>query len=319
MTQATAVAHPNIALIKYWGKRDVSLNLPAVSSLSLTLSNFCTKTTVHWGANSDQMYLNGAPAPKEVAHKSFQFLNLMDSDRPPCRIDSQNNFPTAAGLASSASGFAALALSASRASGSQHTASELSALARQGSGSACRSLWGGWVLWQRGIHPCGKDSHGIPLFGQDYWNLNLVVAVASSAKKAMGSTKGMIHTKQTSPYYASWVETSEADVSKAKQALQDKDFTTLGEVMEHSTMKMHACMMGARPSLRYLQPASFSVLSEIEALRTEGIETYATMDAGPNVKILCRPENSTLIADRVRPYVEQVHVLSPGPDAHVID
>ena len=216
---------------------------------------------------------------------------------------------TAAGLASSASGFAALALAASRASGLNHSDAELSALARQGSGSACRSLWGGWVLWQKGTDPSGRDSHGVPLHGQDYWDLNLVVAIASSAKKAMGSTQGMKHTKQTSPYYSAWVDTADADVLKALQALQDKDFTTLGEVMEHSTMKMHACMMGARPSLRYLKPASFAVLSEIEALRQEGVESYATMDVGPNVKVLCRPKDAAIVAERIRPLVEQVHVL----------
>lgn len=319
MTQATAVAHPNIALVKYWGKRNIPLNLPAVPSVSLTLSDFCTTTTVHWDTPSDQMQLNGSPAPHEVARKGFKFLDLMVPKRPPCRIVSHNNFPTAAGLASSASGFAALTLAASRASGLNHSDAELSALARQGSGSACRSLWGGWVLWQKGTDPSGRDSHGVPLHGQDYWDLNLVVAVASSAKKAMGSTQGMTHTKQTSPYYSAWVDTADADVLKALQALQDKDFTTLGEVMEHSTMKMHACMMGARPSLRYLKPASFAVLSEIEALRQKGVESYATMDAGPNVKVLCRPKDAAIVAERIRPLVEQVHVLSPGPDAHVID
>ena len=319
MSQATAIAHPNIALIKYWGKRDIPLNLPEVSSISLTLSDFFTQTRVTWGTDGDRMRLNGEDASANVAHKSFAFLNRLDRNRPPCHIDSHNNFPTAAGLASSASGFAALAMAASRAGGFQHSSQELSVLARQGSGSACRSLWGGWVLWQKGTEPSGADSHGIPLHDQGYWELSLVVAVVSSAQKAMGSTKGMMHTRNTSPYYSAWVQTSEADVELARQALLDKDLTTLGEVMEHSTMKMHASMMGARPSLRYLQPASFAILSEVEGLRKQGIEAYATMDAGPNVKILCQPEAAQSVIDCIRPHVEQCHVLSPGPDAHVLE
>lgn len=317
--KATAIAHPNIALIKYWGKRDITLNLPAVSSLSVTLSDFFTQTTVKWGTETDFMTLNGEKAALNVAFKSFKFLDLLSTNRPPCQIESTNNFPTAAGLASSASGFAALAMAGSAAGGFPMNKSALSVLARQGSGSACRSLWGGWVLWQKGQRPDGLDSHGEPIATEAHWDLRIIVAVVSSAPKAMGSTQGMEHTKSTSPFYPAWVQSSEKDIRIGHDAVLNRKFTILGEQMEHSTMKMHACMMGANPSLRYLQPSSFAITTEIEQLRKEGVESYYTMDAGPNVKILCRPNDVEVIKGRISQHVERIHCLKAGSDATLID
>ena len=148
----TAVAHPNIAVVKYWGKRDVALNLPAVPSLSVTLDQFRTRTTVTWGldAEQDEVVVNDEVLHDQAADRVHAFLDLFGADRPRCRVVSDNNFPTAAGLASSSSAFAALALATNAAAGTDHSLEALSAIARQGSGSACRSLWGGWVEWRMG-------------------------------------------------------------------------------------------------------------------------------------------------------------------------
>ena len=167
MRRATAVAHPNIALAKYWGKRDRALNLPTNGSLSLTLAPFCTTTAVTWGVDTDVARLDGREASGDEARKMFALLDRMAPGRPGVAIETANNFPTAAGLASSASGFAALVVAAEAAMGGTRNFEELAVFARMGSGSATRSLHGGWVVWPRGERPDGLDSHGVPLAPAD--------------------------------------------------------------------------------------------------------------------------------------------------------
>ncbi len=323
MRSATAIAHPNIALIKYWGKRNRRLNLPSVSSLSLTLDTFKTQTTVKWDCTSDSFVLNKKKNDGKEAQKVFAFLDLLEPNRPFCRVESFNNFPTAAGLASSSSAFAALALAASSAGqlpqaslDQRHT---LSALARQGSGSACRSLWGGWVLWNKGKKDDGSDSHAKPIYPSEYWDLKLIVAVVSSEPKKVGSTAGMIHTEKTSPLYPLWVQSSDDDLKEAISAIDLKDIDRLGAVMEHSMLKMHATMLAARPAVRYLKPQSLSVLDKLEQLRSEGIPCYGTMDAGPNVKILCEAKHANRVSQAIAPLTQAVHILGVGSDPKIID
>ena len=313
----TAISHPNIALIKYWGKRDTTYNLPSVSSVSLTLSNFSTKTTVEWGYKADILILNEKQQTEQQAKRVFQFLNIIDPQRPPCRVESQNNFPTAAGLASSSSAFAALALAATAASGHSYSETELSALARRGSGSACRSIWGGWVHWQKGSCSVGSDSHGIPIASPEHWDVCMVIAVVSDQKKDISSTLGMQTSVATSPFYASWVETSQQDVDTAIRAIHNKDIHSLGASMEHSTIKMHSTMMCTKPSIRYWKPQSLSIIDLVEELRKEGFSCYQTMDAGPNVKILCPKEEAEAIANRVR-QITPCHIVHPGSHARLI-
>ena len=312
----TAIAHPNIALVKYWGKRDIEFNLPSVSSISMTLSQFCTKTSVEWGAKEDQFILNGDMQTAVSAQKVFRFLDRINPERPPCVVVSQNNFPTAAGLASSSSAFAALALAGTAAAGLSYTKTELSVLARQGSGSASRSIWGGWVRWNKGMQKDGTDSHGIPIAPIDHWDVCMIIAVVSAQKKSTSSTIGMQQSANTSPFYDQWVETAEDDVQKAEKALQARDIHTLGAAMEHSTIKMHATMMTTRPSIRYWKPKSLALIELVETLRTQGFSCYQTMDAGPNVKILCPKEEANAIAKHVQK-ITQCHILEPGPDAYL--
>lgn len=317
MTTAVATAHPNIALVKYWGKRDIPLNLPAVPSVSLTLDGFTTRTAVTWGAEADRVTLDGAEAPERFARRALAFLDRLDPDRPPVTLDTRNDFPTGAGLASSASGFAALALAASAARGDQPDLAELSVLARQGSGSACRSLWGGFVQWTLGTRDDGTDSHGVPLFGPDHWDVAMVAAVVSTEGKAVGSTEGMERTRHTSDLYDTWVQQGPADVDEAIAAIAARDLPRLGRVMESSTFKMHATMQTADPPLLYWQPATVACLHVVWGLRARGVAAYTTMDAGPQVKVLCAAADAPTVAEALAPHAVHVHTHHPGPGATV--
>ena len=312
MRTATAVCHPNIALVKYWGKRHIPLNLPAVSSLSLTLDAFRTRTTVCWGTEADEVHLDGALADARATQRVSAFLDLVDPDRPPVSVHSENNFPSAAGLASSSSAFAALALAAVNAAQRPMSLPALSALARQGSGAACRSLWGGFVQWDRGDRADGSDSHGEPVAGADHWDVAMVVGVVSKAKKPVGSTEGMERSRVTSPLYDVWVQQAEADVTEGRAAVLARDLPRLGRVMEASTFKMHASMMSADPPLLYWKPGTVACLHEVFALRQSGLGAWATMDAGPQVKVLCDRADAQIVADALAPHTAAVHILGPG-------
>lgn len=314
---ATACAHPNIALVKYWGKRDIRLNLPAVPSLSVTLDRYRTQTTVTRGVDRDRVVIDGVEASGRPKERVLRLLDLLDPGRPPCDVDSNSNFPVAAGLASSSSAFAALVLAASAAAGQEHTREQLSVLARRGSGSACRSLWGGFVSWQLGQRHDGSDSHGEPVAPADHWDLRVVVAVVSDAKKAIGSTDGMIRTQETSPLFPAFVAEAPGRVERARQALLDRDLAALGEEMERSTWEMHATMLSAWPTVRYARPGTMACLDAIADLRSQGLPAYCTMDAGPNVKVLCAADDSELVAEVLRGHARAVEVLAVGGDPTV--
>lgn len=312
MANATATVHPNIALVKYWGKRNGPLNLPAVPSLSLTLDTFTTRTTVNWGSNADRAELDGRPATAGEGKRIFEFLDLIDPARPPCAVTTANDFPTAAGLASSSSGFAALAVAGAAAAGKDLNAQALSVLARQGSGSASRSLWGGFVEWKMGEREDGLDSVGVPVAPQDHWDVAMVVAVVSDAKKAIGSRPAMRLSAETSPYYDVWVKTAAADVDVARQAVLDRDLDTLGRVMEQSTHKMHATMTTCTPPVFYAQPGTLACIHAVMALRDAGTSAWLTMDAGPNVKVLCAAADAERVQAALAPHAAVVHRLGPG-------
>ena len=315
--RVTAQAHPNIAVVKYWGKRDAALNLPAVPSLSVALERFCTRTTVEWGidAAADSVEINGkAGSPKAVARVSA-LLDLIDPQRPRCRVQTANNFPTAAGLASSASAFAALALAADGAAGTQLNRDQLSAIARQGSGSACRSLWGGLVEWRMGEAEDGHDSHGLQVAPADHWDITVVVAMVNEGEKPVDSRGGMLATARSCHFYPAWVETAPADLAEARRAVIARDLERLGRVMEWSTLKMHATMLTTEPSIRYWQPATIATVQVVEDLRRQGIGAWYTMDAGPNVKVLCERADAPAVARAMAGAVDRVEVLGVGGDA----
>jgi len=315
---ATARAHPNIALCKYWGKRDRVLNLPSTPSLSLTLAPFTTVTQVTWGAPGDRFELDGRPATAEEARKVWDTLDRLAPGRPRCQVESRNDFPTAAGLASSASGFAALVVAAAAAGGLELSSSALAVSARRASGSATRSLQGGWVHWPVGERPDGLDSHGVAVAPPDWWDVRMVVAVVASGPKAVGSTEGMVRTERTSPYYAPWVAQAEGELAAALAALRARDLSALGPVVERSALRMHASMWAADPPIVYQAPATLAALQAVTRLRASGVAAWATMDAGPNVKVLCAAADAPAVAGALAHQVETVRILHPGGPAEVV-
>ncbi len=327
MLTAKAVAHSNIALCKYWGKRHgaaAELNLPATSSLSLTLDALWTETEVGPAIEGqDSFVLDGTEHHDDAARKVFAHLDRLyrlasGAPRPPCRVRSVNHLPTAAGLASSASGFAALTVAAAAAFGVAVDRTGLSSLARMGSGSAARSLWGGFVRLDRGIRPDGSDCVARPLLPPEHWDLRLVVVQTTAAKKPIGSTAGMERSRTTSPYYNAWIETSESDLDGAERALADRDLPALGRIVEHSCFKMHACMLASDPAILYWNGTTVEVVREVIALRSRGLRGYVTIDAGPHVKVLCMAADAEPLARNLRdvPGVIATQVCAPGPDAH---
>lgn len=286
---ATAVAHPNVALIKYWGKRDTEANLPAVGSLSLTLSGLETRTTVNLDKDSDgdSLVLNGQ-SDSNASTRATRCLDILRERagvRAGAVVETTNNFPTGAGLASSASGFAALVKAGAVALGIDSDADSLAAIARIGSGSAPRSLYDGIVMLENrdGVH-CSTVST------PDNWPLTVMVAITSSAAKEMGSTEGMELSRRTSPYYQAWLESHRADLDAALRAVRNRNFSVLADLSERSCLKMHAVAMTSKSPLFYWSPATVGCIRRVWELRGSGIPVFFTIDAGPQVKAVCLPE-----------------------------
>jgi diphosphomevalonate decarboxylase len=315
VSEGAAIAHPNIALVKYWGKRDRQLNLPAVPSLSLTLDGWHTETSIDIG--HDRFVLNKKPVDDP---RVFRLLDLLDPERPDFNVTSKNNFPTGAGLASSSSGFAALAVAGGAAFGRSDPA-ELSVLARRGSGSACRSIHGGFVEWRMGTRADGTDSHGVPVAPADHWNVAMVIAIVDPAPKAIGSTEGMERCRATSPLWGAWVEPAENDVAEARAAVLAKDIERLGTIMEQSTFRMFATMHTARPPLIYWKPGTIALLHAVLELRASGVGAWMTMDAGPQVKVLCERADVRAVERALEPHVRKgmLHVHGPGGPARATE
>ncbi|KRM72681.1 diphosphomevalonate decarboxylase [Lacticaseibacillus brantae] len=315
----TARAHTNIALIKYWGKKDPDLMLPYTSSLSMTLADYYTETSVHFDASldADQFYLDGRQTP---AAKVSAFLDLVRQQagrQEFATVTSANHVPTTAGLASSASAYAALALAASTAAGMELSATELSRLARRGSGSASRSIAGGFVIWHRGHDDA--TSYAEPVATQPTIPIRMVVVLVNGGQKAVSSRAGMQNTVATSPFYSSFVTSNEAAIAPMQTALANNDFTMIGELAEASSYQMHATMLAAKPALSYFEPKTITALQHVQQLRQAGIPAYATMDAGPNVKILTLAPFVDRIVSTLRQDFKTVTVTQPGPAATLID
>lgn len=311
-------AYTNIALIKYWGKRDDKLILPTNSSLSLTLDAFYTETAVSFDESleKDTFYLDDKLQDEAATLKVSRFLNLFREQadlKAPAIIKSTNYVPTAAGLASSASGMAALAGAANLASGLNLTPQELSIFARQGSGSASRSVYGGFVEWQKGTS--SADSYAVKVDKAD-WDIGMVVVVVNKNQKELSSREGMKQTVATSPFYAGWIESTAVDLVNIKKAISQRDFEQVGEITESNGMKMHGTMLGANPPISYWEPDSVLAMQLVRKLRKQGIPCYFTMDAGPNVKVLCRLSDSKKIKTAFLNYFseEQLIVSGPGSD-----
>ncbi|MDO4241170.1 MAG: diphosphomevalonate decarboxylase [Microbacteriaceae bacterium] len=332
MTVVSAVAHPNIALVKYWGKRDERLILPVAGSLSMTLDTVATQTTVRLGAargdvaeasaagdfseNSDVFYLNGRLETGKAARQVSEFLDRvrkLSGSSAPATVVSHNDAPTAAGLASSASGFAALARAAAAAYGLDLSTRELSILARQGSGSACRSVIDKFAVWHAG--DSSETSFAEQVEAPD---MRMIVCEISGAQKPVSSRVGMQLTRDTSPFWSAWAPSTEQLLGEALAACAADDFTRLGELTETHGLRMHALIMSAQPPVRYLAPASFAAYDRVAELRASGVEAYATADAGPNVVAIALPADAEKVAAALAEF-GSVHIAAPGRGAYLTE
>lgn len=308
---AVATACANIAVVKYWGKRDTALNLPAAPSLSLTLDALRTTTTVERiDGDDDELILDGAPVTGKPLDRVTRFVDLVRTDGA-VRVTSTNSFPTAAGLASSASAFAALAVASASAFERTMSPSELSVLARRGSGSAARSIFGGWARM--------NDEHAEPL-DLDL-ELSAAIAVADAGEKKVGSTEGMERTKETSPYHAAWIETVHRDLASALDAIRAKDLETLATVVEGNCLAMHANAMAARPGIIYFGPSTLWAIEEVRRLRANGTPVFFTIDAGPHVVAFTPPEHLDTVSAALSKHdaVKRVITSAVGEGAHVVE
>lgn len=319
---ATARSNVNVALVKYWGKRDATLNLPATGSISVTLDGLSIDARVAFAADADRFVIDGEPAAGEEAARLRRFLDLVRSlggRTEPAAVETWSRVPRGAGLASSAAAFAALALAGTRAAGLDLDAAALSALARRGSGSAARSIHGGFVEWHRGTHDDGSDSVAEPLLAADAWDVRVVVAITSTAPKAVSSRDGMARA-QASPLYPAWVTGADADLAEARAAIRARDLEALGNLAEHSALKMHAIGLAARPPLLYWRGATVECVHRVWQLRAEGVRGWVTIDAGPQVKVLCAAADAAAIETALAavPGVVRTMVCAPGAGATVL-
>jgi diphosphomevalonate decarboxylase len=287
--QAEARANSNIAFIKYWGNRDERLRLPQNPSLSMNLDGVFTSTRVTWDANllADELILNNQPADEKAFNRVSEHLTMLRQRFGIdlfARVVSENNFPMGAGIASSASSFAALTVAAIEAAHLNVSERELTTLARLGSGSASRSVPAGFVEWHQG--DSHETSYAESFAPVDHWGLVDVIAIVSSSHKEVGSKQGHT-TADSSDLQAARVAGAEARVNQCRQAILDHNFATFAEVVELDSNLMHAVMMTSSPPLFYWQPTSLTVMEKVRQLRQDGFQVCYTLDAGPNVHCLC--------------------------------
>ena len=325
MFKGKARAYTNIALIKYWGKKNEELILPMNNSLSLTLDAFYTETEVIFSDSYmvDEFYLDGTLQDEKATKKVSQFLDLFRKEAGlslKASVISQNFVPTAAGLASSASGLAALAGACNTALKLGLDDLSLSRFARRGSGSACRSIFGGFVEWEKGHDDLSSYAKPVPSdsFEDD---LAMVFVLINDQKKEVSSRNGMRRTVETSSFYQGWLDSVEGDLYQLKQAIKTKDFQLLGETMERNGLKMHGTTLAAQPPFTYWSPDSLKAMDAVRQLRKQGIPCYFTMDAGPNVKVLVGNSHLSEVQETFTKLFskEQVITAHAGPGIAIIE
>jgi diphosphomevalonate decarboxylase len=322
MGKATAVANPNIAFIKYWGKAESDLNLPANPSLSMNLASLVTTTTVEFRPRQradtvtiDDELAAGQARDRVVTH--LDRVRVLAGTRDPAWVVSRNGFPPGTGLASSASAFAALSLAATQAAGLELDEVSLSRLARLGSGSACRSVPAGFCLW-RG--DSDETSFALPIASPEHWDLRDVIAIVSHEHKRTGSHDGH-GLATTSPFHEARLAAVPGLLSEVRSAIERRDLEALGSAIEADALAMHGVMLTSSPTLLYWQPATVAVLRAIRVCREEGLSAFFTMDAGPNVHCICEPADAARVESRLKevPGVEDVLVSGPGDGVRPVD
>lgn len=314
MLKGSAKAHTNIALIKYWGKADEDLIIPMNNSLSLTLDAFYTETSVTFSEEltTDIFYLDDVLQDEAGTTKISRFLDLVrkKADCPLfAEVKSYNHVPTAAGLASSASGLAALAAACNQALQLNLSDKDLSRLARRGSGSACRSIFPGFVEWQKGTSDETSFAEPVPSSGWED-ELAMIFILINDQEKDVSSRDGMRRTVETSAFYPGWLQTTPQDLASAKIAIHAQDFNKLGAITENNALKMHGTTLAAVPPFTYWSPDSLKAMNAVKKIRAAGLACYFTMDAGPNVKVLCQKKDVAKIEAELAKYFEKEQLIT---------
>jgi diphosphomevalonate decarboxylase len=293
--QATAIAQTNIALIKYWGKRDVARNLPAVGSISITLRELYTEVSVELTGDTgtDLLVVNGTENTAMLPRISACLDNVIGRERQRALVTSASNFPIAAGLASSASAFAAVTVAAAAAAELDRSTDELSRLAGRASGSAARSLYGGFAE----LENTGDSISVRTLLDTEAWPLQVVVAITETGAKPTGSTEAMEISRQSSPFYSSWVQQQQHDLDVARSAILQRDFDELATIAEHNCLKMHSVMWASRPPMVYWNSATMRCMQTVRELQQQGHKVFFTIDAGPQLKAVCLPDEVDIVAE----------------------
>jgi diphosphomevalonate decarboxylase len=300
-----ASTSPSLALVKYWGKASGGTNIPATSSIAVGLEDLRTTTRLEFsGDHTDAVFLGGEPQPIEPYLPLIEAFRSRTGSTRCVRITSENDFPTAAGIASSSSGFAAIALGLDGLFETGLPRSELSAVARMGSGSAARAVYGGFTSW-----PAGSE-RAEQIEPAEFWpELRVVVAIVSAGRKPTSSRVGMNHTRDTSPIYETWIAESVKLTDRARRSLEARDLASLGEAMRESYLMMFSTMFTARPPFIYWLPESLGVIHLAEQLRHDGVEVYETMDAGPQVKLLTRADDLGTVTDALHRTFPKMQLL----------
>ena len=319
----TANSCANLAFIKYWGNRDAASRIPLNNSISMNLDHATTTTTVEFDSalNSDEIVIGGAVANdaqrmRVIAHLDRVRARAQIETR--ARMQSQNNFPMGAGIASSASAFAALSLAATRAAGLELPERELSILARQGSGSACRSIPGGFVEWLAGSE--SANSYAVSIAPSGFWDLRDVIAIVSTEEKKVGSTDG--HAAASSSHFLmERLNALPVRLARVRRALFAHDLAALGVAIEEDAVELHFVAMTSTPPIFYWSPGMVRVIQAAQRWRADGLAVYFTFDAGPNVHLICETKDADQVATRAREIsdVQQVIVNAPGGAARLID
>jgi diphosphomevalonate decarboxylase len=320
--RATALAHPNIALIKYWGNQDDDLRLPANPSLSMNLGDLQTVTTVTFDnrLRADELIINqtvfSGPALQRVTD-NLDLVRRLAGINTPARIESESNVPVGSGIASSSAAFAALSVAAAAAAGLELEEAALSRLARRGSGSASRSVPGGYCEWITGSD---ESSIAASVAPPDHWELRDVVVVASQKHKEVGSSGGH-PLARTSSLQAARVAGVEARFRACREALLARDLDKMGPIIEEDAVIMHAVMMSSQPPLYYWTPTTMALILATQQWRAEGIPVYFTIDAGPNVHLICEAPNAQTVESMARkiPGVQTVLSSKPGGPARLVE
>lgn len=319
--KATAQAPSNIAFVKYWGRKDEELRLPENGSISMNLSGLQTTTTVEFDDKfkQDEITFNGKIEDLENnrAVKHLDRIRKIDNIQTKAKVETSNNFPTGTGLSSSASGFAALTVAACSAAGLKLSKKELSILARQGSGSACRSIPDGFVEWLDG--DTSKTSYAVSVFPPEHFDIADVVAVVSLDKKFLATSEGQ-KSARTSPFFPTRLSLIRDKIDRVKKAIEEKNFSEFGELVEREALEFHSILFTSSPPLFYWTSETVKVMKFVQKIRSEGLECYFTINTGQDVHVICKKEDAGKVEGKLKELPEVIKTITnyPAPGAHLV-